>query len=1395
MHIFLINKRILLLLSLIFFGPGSADAENPLWQSVSVTNKQGLSNSAVNTIYRDSRGYMWFGTWDGLNRFDGKNIKSYYPDLFDDHAISNNIIRRMLEDKQGNLWIVTERGINRYSYDMENFSAWFTDNPELALKEKSLKAIHGPDENIWVNAYGLGLFRFLPGQDDFIPVSIQGFTGNDLKRTNDFYFYGEDLYVLREDSLIILNINTGKSLKSISINDLNMDYELTTTQNSWFFEYDNEIFLALGIRYGGLIILNLTTDKVFQLKQGDPGFRITTLDMSAQKEFLWLGSDDGNIFQLYPTGNFDIRSVLNQLPELADKRVKIWSILETPDDLLWIGTDGEGVFRSMLKPKPFFRIDRGEPEHRQLNHQIVRAIYEDKDGNLWVGTRGNGLNYIPYQKGRTLYYNTSNGLTNDAVLSLQQDHNENLWIGHDGMGIDILDMETGKLHYFPEDLKGAEGLEFGSVYAICIDAFGQVWLGTSGYGILGLNIEKHNGTFTLTDFMHIMGESPDDPLQSNIIYSIVEEKPNILWLGTRGAGIYRFNTLSGKMENYTLATPAKPGLSNNDILSLYMDSGNFLWVGSSGGLNRVNINYTPFAFTNYTIHDGLPSNTIHAILEDRQGNIWFSTNKGLSQLLIEEEKVLNFNIADGLQSNEYTDGAACYGQRTSRFYFGGINGLNWFYPENIKVTHNPPKLLFTGLKLLNKTILPGDSTAILSRNLNELDKITLKHNQNFFSIEFTSLNFINPENSLFKYMLENFHNDWVFPGNQREASFTNVPPGTYTLKVRATNEDGIWSDETMTLQIMIMPPFRATWPAYMIYTLLISAVLIGILRYNILRVRKKQQRTLEIMQQEKEKELNQYKLQFFTNLAHEFGTPLTLIFASAASLLNPKKKPDETTALTRTIYQNSKRMQSLVQELLEFRKIETGREKLNLNKIELVDALNNLVRNFSHFARENEIDLSFEPEEDELYCLLDSAKLDKIMLNLLSNAIKNTPAGGRVTLRLKLSEQLIIIEVADTGIGIAPEVLPFIFDGYRQQEPGIVKNTRTFKGIGIGLAYTRSLLELHGGNIEAKSQPDKGSTFTVNLPHQISGASGKRTPDSSNLMTRRNLMENINEEFLNHNRHAKSVRASKTDLWTIPKKYKILVAEDDPELSTLLYKMLAEQYDVFLMHNGAQALEVIRNKKVDLVVSDVIMPGLDGLTLCKTIKNDIRTSHIQVILLTVRSEIENLIEGLEMGADAYIPKPFHPRHLQVKIEKLLRSREQASEYFKVHFGTPSYNLKQDYSIRDKELLEKCVAFIDANYTNENLDATQMASELALSIAQLYRKIKALTGLTPHSLIKNYRLKMARQMIAEDKYSISEIIYMTGFNNRTYFYRSYKEVFGETPGKMNKAANTSRDLEQ
>jgi signal transduction histidine kinase/ligand-binding sensor domain-containing protein/DNA-binding response OmpR family regulator len=1370
------------------------ELHNATWSVSQITNESGLSNSAVNAIYKDTRGFVWFGTWDGLNKYDGTTIVTFYPESFKENSISNNIIWEILEDSEQNLWVVTERGINLYNQELNQFKSWFSTPEYMPAREKSLRACVGPDGSIWLAVYGEGLFRFAPGDNEFDPVPINWPRENLNQNITGIFTFDSIVYLLHETLEISSISPTGYLLR-------NHDYipsEHATKPRAdlnWFFSLNKQPFMAVACQMGGLWLSDINNNTTSLIRNEGFESLVTALQKVESEGYVLLGTDDGNIFRLDPQKGYQQYSLLEKLPDLRDKRVKIWSILYTADDLLWVGTDGEGVYQFNSQPKPFYNIAKGNLAHRQINHQIVRAVYEDADGNVWIGTRGNGLNMIPAEGGPTRIFNTENGLSNDAVLSLAEDMQGNLWIGLDGPGVDILNKTSGDIFHFPDDLKGGEELDFGSVYTICVDVFGTVWLGTSGNGVYGLTIDPGKEMFRLQNFIHLPGKGGKNDLKGNIVFAIREEKPNILWIGARMGGLHRFNTLTGEIQFFGQGTPDEPGLNNPDILSLLIGTDKHLWIGTSGGLNTLNLAGGTYNFIHYSVRDGLPNHTIHGILEDREGNIWVSTNKGLSRYLRTEKRFINYDSGDGLLNNEFTDGAAFHHQSSGRFYFGGINGADWFYPKEISISVEKPKVVLTGFRLYNQTIYPGDESGVLPKNIDFMDEITLRHNQNFFGVEFATLNYNNAPKTSFAYKLENFNIDWVDLESQREAIFTNVPHGNYRLLVRATNEDGFWSDQVRSLNIVIKPPAWLTYYAYTAY--LLAFILLGFLfyRYQSNRITRRQQLVLEKLNQQKEKELNQYKFEFFTNLAHEFRTPLTLIFASAASLFDKVQDAHPHKPLLRTVYINARRLQRMIEELLAFQKLDTGRERLDLQKGDLVGFVAEITEIFSHYAHENEVELSFEPEESRLITSFDGEKIERILLNLLSNAIKYTPSGGSVKTRLGVESETIIIEVIDTGCGISFDVLPHIFDRYYQQASPHSDLRNIPKGSGIGLTYTKSLVELLGGSIDVESHPGMGSRFTVQLPMVKDEARSMEPAIDIQLKGREQLLESIAEDYFHQYDDVADFKPQATLARNQPSKYRILIAEDDVQLLQLLQNLLSQYYDVSTAQNGVEALDMLKSKRIDLVVSDVIMPVMDGLTLCKAIKDDFITSHIPVVLLTARSETEQLIEGLEKGADAYIAKPFHPRHLFVTIKKLISSREKLISQIRKDIEQSVLNENNHLPERDHKLLKKAFSFVESNYHLENLNADQLADHLAMSKAQLYRKIKAITGVTPHGLIKNYRLNKAREMIAEGKFCISDIIYMTGFNNRTYFYRSYRELFGETPGEITKRAKVKPETEK
>ncbi|MDY0076405.1 MAG: two-component regulator propeller domain-containing protein [Bacteroidales bacterium] len=1377
----ILHSGLLLMLFVGHFAFGQK-AEN-FWQVRQIANADGLSNSAVNSIFKDSRGFMWFGTWDGLNQYDGKNIVQHYPDMLLPNRLSNNIIWKMLEDSSNGLWIVTERGINRYDYTTNRFQPWFVNNGPQYSRENSLRAALGVDGNTWLAIYSAGIFRFAPADADFIQLQIPNLPEDRQKTVIGLYSFANQMYLLHDDFQVSVLNEKGSFVDQFSI------YRKAAAENSsstlnWFFELNDQAYLAMPCLDGGIRLINLITQKVELIQKDTFPSPVTALFADAENNNLLLGTDDGNLLKMAMDENYDIQSLTNNIPLLSDKKVKIWSILKT-GEMLWIGTDGEGVFQANMQPKPFYNIGKGLPEGRQLNHKIVRAVYEDSKGNLWVGTRGGGLNKIPANGDPTQVYNTENGLSNDAVLSLAEDLHGNIWIGIDGQGIDVLNPKTAKVSHFPIDFPGAEKLDFSSVYTICVDVYGTVWLGTSGSGVYGLTLDYKNELYTLRNHQHLPGNGGQQDLRGNVVFAIREEKPNVLWIGARMAGLHRYNTLTREIQYFKQDSDTAAGLSNSDVLSLKIGTDKKLWVGTSGGLNVTNLLQPEIRFRHFSVPDGLPNHTIHSIIEDKQGDIWMSTNKGLSRYLKTESRFINYNRGDGLLNNEYTDGAAFHNTTVGKVYFGGINGIDWFYPQDIQISASNPDVLLTAFLLFNKKIEPGDESGILSESLDFTDEIRLSHDQNFFGVEFTTLNYNNAAKNNFAYKLENFNVDWIETGTQRTANFTNVPFGRYKLLIRATNEDGFWSDDIRSVSIIIRPPFYLTYAAFVVYSLLFLLLIYLIYRYQSNRIKKRHSLALEAFNRKKEKELNQYKFEFFTNLAHEFRTPLTLIFASAATLLEKIDVKHSQYAMIRNVYANARRLQHMTDELLAFQKLDTGREKIKLKSGDLVGFIEGIIEVFTHYATEKELELTFEPEESEILTAFDGDKIERILLNLLSNAIKYTPSGGAVAVRLKSNKTTVIIDIQDTGTGIPPNILPHIFERYFHYNPEGSDKIIAPKSSGIGLAYAHSLVALQKGKISVESKVNVGTTFTVSLPLIKADLKDKRQDTKSLLSLNERFRESIAEEFFQQQDYALEQNNSAANTARSNNKYRVLIVEDDLQLLQLLKELLSSHYEIITATNGQKALDMLKQKRIDLVVSDVMMPVMDGLELCRTIKEDVATSHIPVVLLTARAANEQLIEGLETGADSYITKPFHPKHLYLRIDKLLHIRELLSSGFKENIEKRSEEVEQHLSERDRKLLDKAFEFIGEKYFSEELNADKLADELALSKAQLYRKIKALTGLTPHGLIKHFRLNKAREMILEDKYSISDIVFMCGFNNRTYFYRSYKELFGEAPGELNK----------
>lgn len=1375
---------VLLLFSL--FSPVQGDTASA-WPTQHVDKRAMLSNSAITSVYMDRYHYIWLGTWDGLDRYDGSSIKVYKPDPFLKGSISNNVIRNFLEDGDGNLWVVTHQGINKYNRISDSFQTYLDSLNGIPFLEYNIRACIGSDSTVWASVIGKGISKYSKKKNDFIPVSFEGINQQWLTSVINLGYHESLFYLLGNDGKIVCTLN----------NRLVFSKQITRADQLAFHKFlriGQGYFIAIATSKGQLILYDLTDIE----KKPEPiplgKVTVTSLTENLDHSSVWVGTESGNIFKIIPTGNgFSAKSMNSYFPNFSKNGIKILTITETSQDLIWVGTDGDGVHKFLTRPKVFYSILAGQPENGQLSHNIVRSVFEDDSGVVYIGTRGGGLNIIDPTKSKTRIINTANGLSNNAVLSLNKDHDGNMWVGLDGEGIDMIEAKTNRIFHFPRDFENNNNnLSFYSVYSICVDAFNDIWLGTSGYGVIHLKISKTaSGKYRLTEYdqvQHTTG-THDLSIRSNIVYSVVEEKPNILWIGTRGGGIYRYNTLTKKIEERIMAAAnEKNGLCNDDVLSLYIDKQEQLWVGTSGGLNLVSLQTKPYSISHYTLHEGLPNNTIHGILEDSKSNIWISTNQGLIMYDRIKNSFKNFDTHDGLQNDEFTDGASYKSKKSEKLYFGGIDGLSIVYPTKLNTINNFPKLTVTEFLVRNVSIVPDDANGILTSHIDFTDNITLNYDQNFISFFFTTLDYWNKQKSEYSYFLENFDKDWNYIGQRQSLTLTNIPPGHYKLNINFTNENGMWSNAPRVIQLTITPPFWKTYWAYFFYVLFALLAQTGIVLYIRWRSRTKKAIVMEQFKALQLKELNDYKLQFFTNIAHEFRTPLTLILGPVASLLT-KITDAEPKKQLKTIYNNSIRLQKLIEELIQFRKIESGKDTLEISTLDIVSFTQQVVESFQEHAIERDIHLEFHPEPESLLALVDSKKIEKILINLISNAIKYSSKGGIVSVSLKQENQKAVFVIRDEGIGIAEENKHKIFESFFQNPTQLLDTNGFAKSTGIGLSLTKSLVMIHRGEIKVESKLGKGSTFKVSIP--ITKESYSDLEEGHLLLLPiLNLNEKILIEFAtDHNLIDHPEKILDTSLIKHP--YSLLIVDDNAQITALLEDILSDKYVIHKAQNGKKALTVLENERIDLVISDILMPDMDGLVLCKKIKENIQTSHIPVILLTAKAEIENRIQGLQVGADSYIPKPFHPEHLFIRIEKLIERMELIRKKFQNFADVELTQLSPGISDRDDIFFSKITKCIQDHLSEPEFNADEIGEEVGMSKASLYRKVKTITGLTPHGLIKQYRLKKAADLLKNSSLSVSEVIYEIGFNSRSYFYKSFNEMFHCHPKDFNGISSTEK----
>jgi signal transduction histidine kinase/DNA-binding response OmpR family regulator/ligand-binding sensor domain-containing protein len=1340
------KKIFFLFCCLVFFQQLSAEYKTNVH---SISRREGLSNGAVNTIAMDAEGYVWFGTWNGLNRYDGSNIVSFMPGS-KPFSLHNHVVRELYPDAKGPLWMLTNKGIGLYDNLHNRFYSFFTDESDQINYENDISLCHSDQFGTIAAVYGKGIFVFDSISRQFIKKIFAGGSAQTSLEVKRLYSIGSEFYCITANNLLF----------GISGNHLSLIIRLpldAAISSSLGVLIQNRPYLLITQRGGNAVLVDISAKLVSEVRIGDD--IITSFAPSSNPDRLWAGTEKGNIYSLsIASGKLEKLSALSELFVNNPISTRVLSICETTSDILWIGTDGNGVYNLRLSEFPNKSLSS-----KQLSYPIVRCILVTQKNQFLIGTKGGGIDVFDSKGNHVRQISVKDGLSNNSVLSFLERDDGTIWAGTDGGGIDIISADFRKIRNFPADFKDVHCPGFGSVYNILEDSDQRLYLGTSGFGVMMIEFDKNqpsNPVYceqVILDKNNISGGQ-----QKQIVYAITQEKPGIIWIGTRGFGVYQYNTITKRVLSQFNSNTHPGQIKNDDILALFTDQAMNIWVGSSSGIFSLKPETNgPAKITGWNLQEDLSNTSIHTMQIDKSGNLWATTNQGLSCVDPKNLTVKNFTVNDGLINFEYSDGASYFDQTTGMLYVGGTMGIDIIQTREIKFSSFFPPMAINDLYIKNQVVEITEGSVLNSR-MNLQNRIVLNYDQNALTFYVSPLAYWGKERHRISYRLLNFDNNWVVNLQGQAISFTNLETGNYTLQLRVSDESGNWSDQIKSVEIVIKPPFWKTIWAIGVYILLFIGIQLLIIRSYIRKDSRKKEVALIEFKQQTEKELQNYKLEFFTNVAHEFRTPLTLITSHIHALIEETKTISENPRLLK-VYNNSIKLQKLVLEIIQFRKLEKGKEPLNISKVNPEVLVREVISDLELLAQKREILCEVFCDNENTAVYTDADKYQRILTNLVSNAIKYNKPGGFVHVKISFGEKEFITEVEDNGIGINPELRDKVFEPFGISSAVKKGSFPGYRSTGLGLAVTKGIVELLRGTIVFESKPNQGTRFICRFPdiHQENqtGLVAEKT-DERNEMTF--IDESNNDGILNAYE-------------AISEKQTILLVDDDREILSLLGDMLRPFYNLCFALNGTEAWQFLEQQKIDLVVSDIMMPEMDGIELCCKIRENFDTSHLPLILLTAKVEIEDRIKGLQAGADSYIPKPFHPDHLKIRIEKLLSLRQNIRK----KFGSQDESVLLIKEIPDP-FFQKMLSYIDENIDEETLSADKLSERFAISKSSLYNKTRSVLGTTPHGLINQRRVRKASVLLGSTSLTVSEIIDQTGFSSRTHFYDLFNKTFGCSP---------------
>ena len=1314
--------------------------------------KHGLSQNSVFAIAQDGRGVMWFGTREGINEFDGYRFKIHRHRPEDPNSLPSDDVRSITYDRERNcLWVGTIDGLARYDF---NTGRWKNYHPKEAVETRPTYLIirHilvDSSKRVWVStSEGLNLLEV--ESTTFMPVELPLEVGHDIKvvfEDKERIWMGSDqgLYIYPDKKDLSKSPRAAQEQfpELAPLADLHLKtIDIRQSGEYWF-----------GTQANGTWRWEKNTDQLtpFQNRKNDPkslshdNIRSTTV---APDGTLWVGTFLG-LNQYLPAEEGFRRFLSDDYNQEGLRNNSVRSVYVDHWSNLWVGTYYAGV-NYLNEEFSRFQIYRHQPGINSLSFNVVSTFAETPQGNLWIGTEGGGLNFWDKTTGRFTFLRKGQELQGDNIKCLLLE-NSTLFIGTFQNGLHLLNTESRDIRHFGYRQNDPNTLSDDNVYALLKDR-DTLWIGTHGGGLNRMILT----TGQITHFQY----NPLDSLSINSdqVRTLVKDDLGHLWVGTDQGLNEAIESESGQLVfNHFL--PRKKVYAN----IFYQGE---LWVGTLGeGLFRLD----PLSgkVQQYTSANGLPGNSVLGILPDEKGDLWLSTNNGLSRFNTREGVFTNYSHTDGLENLEFNYNAF-YRTQSGEFLFGGTQGFTRFHPEDMRPSAEVPPVIFTGLTAFNREIEVDAEDGLLTKPLDETEEIAFKYGDANFTFHFAALDFSNPRGNRFAYRMVGLNDEWTHITGRPEATYTLQQEGDYIFELKAANKDGVWNPETRSIRITVLPPPARTWWAYLIYISILGLMVATIVRI----VRLRQSYKLEHLKREQQAELHRMKMRFFTNVAHEFRTPLTLIIGPVEDLL--RKKVFENNRGTRrrlgTIYNNAQRMLDLVNQLLTFRKIEEGHEPLQVEQIDLSAFLLNIFTSFSDHASMRKIGYEIQSTDSSLSVWFDREKMSKVFYNLLSNAFKFTPDQGEILVSLSQNESDVQIEIRDSGPGIDPTMHEQIFQRFYEKTPG--QTPSQIKGTGIGLSLSRQLVKLHHGRLTLVSQPGKGSAFTVHLPR------GKNHFKPEDFKPESNVVSEIIHPATPL---AIPLSADEHDGPNgLPQQPLLLTVEDNPEIQAYISGIFKEQYRVITARNGKDGLITARHEQPDLILSDVMMPHMDGFELCQKLKTDLATSHIPVILLTARTTLDDRLEGLNTGADDYISKPFHPDELRLKVRNRLIQRQRMREQFN---QSNTFSPKAvAVTSADEEFVEKLIVLVESNIENSDFNIEQLAQEMAVSRALLFTKIKALTNHTPKNFLKSFRLKRAVQLLETGKLNVSEVAYRVGFNEPKYFSKVFQKEYGCNPSE-------------